>query len=81
MNEARVDDEPMHIGPYRIVGLLGEGGMGRVYLARESHPARDVALKVVRGASPSLVARLRREIETLAGLEHPGTLFTLEKTI
>jgi tetratricopeptide (TPR) repeat protein/predicted Ser/Thr protein kinase len=72
MNEARVDDEPMHIGPYRIVGLLGEGGMGRVYLARESHPARDVALKVVRGASPSLVARLRREIETLAGLEHPG---------
>ncbi len=72
MNEARVDDEPMYIGPYRIVGLLGEGGMGRVYLARESHPARDVALKVVRGASPSLIARLRREIETLAGLEHPG---------
>jgi len=60
------------IGPYRILGLLGEGGMGRVYLARERHPPREVALKIVRGASPSLVARLRREIETLAALEHPG---------
>ncbi len=65
-------DQPARIGPYRIVDVLGEGGMGRVYLAEETHPPRQVALKVVRGPSPSLVARLRREIETLAALEHPG---------
>ena len=66
------DTAPFTIGPYRILGLLGEGGMGRVYLAREAHPPREVALKIVRRASPNLAARLRREIETLAALEHPG---------
>ncbi|MBC6941740.1 MAG: serine/threonine protein kinase [Xanthomonadales bacterium] len=64
--------ELSRIGPYHIVGILGEGGMGRVYLARESHPPRQVALKVARGPAPNLAARLRREIETLAALEHPG---------
>ena len=63
---------PAQIGPYRILGLLGEGGMGRVYLAQESHPPREVALKVVRGMTGSAVARFRREIELLAQLEHPG---------
>jgi tetratricopeptide (TPR) repeat protein len=63
---------PERIGPYRILGLLGEGGMGRVYLAQESHPPREVALKVVRGLSASATARFRREIELLAQLEHPG---------
>lgn len=63
---------PERIGPYQVLGILGEGGMGRVYLARESHPPRDVALKVVRGLSSSALARFRREIELLAQLEHPG---------
>lgn len=63
---------PAAIGPYRILGLLGEGGMGRVYLAQQAHPQREVALKVVRGASGNAVARFRREVELLAQLEHPG---------
>ncbi|MCO5055673.1 serine/threonine-protein kinase [Thermomonas sp.] len=63
---------PGSIGPYRVTGLLGEGAMGRVYLARETHPAREVAIKVVRGISSAALDRFRREITILGQLEHPG---------
>jgi tetratricopeptide (TPR) repeat protein len=63
---------PAVIGPYRILGLLGEGAMGRVYLARESQPPRDVALKVMHALGRSALTRFRREVELLAQLEHPG---------
>lgn len=62
---------PPRIGPYRILGLIGEGGMGRVYRAREEHPPRDVALKLMRGMDSAARARFRREAELLAALEHP----------
>ncbi|HET8900256.1 MAG TPA: serine/threonine-protein kinase [Rhodanobacteraceae bacterium] len=60
------------IGPYRLLHLLGNGGMGHVWLAEEAHPRRQVALKLARTASPSLIARMQREIRTLAALEHPA---------
>ncbi|HET7845535.1 MAG TPA: protein kinase, partial [Xanthomonadales bacterium] len=62
---------PERIGAFTIVSLLGEGGMGRVYLAREDTPPREVALKVMRGVSAEGLARFRREMELLARLEHP----------
>ncbi len=62
---------PATIGQYRILGLLGEGGMGRVYLAQQTEPVRTVALKVVRALTGSARERLLREIDVLAQLEHP----------
>jgi eukaryotic-like serine/threonine-protein kinase len=63
---------PSRIGAYEILGLLGEGGMGRVYRARESNPPREVALKLLRGLDRGAEARFRREAALLAALEHPG---------
>lgn len=65
---------PTHIGPFKILGVLGEGAMGRVYRAEQKEPRREVALKVLRTAAASNndLARFRREVELLAELEHPG---------
>src|SRR5262245_7106398 len=65
----------MRLGVYEIVALLGAGGMGEVYRARDSKLKRDVALKVlpadVSGTSTWL-ARFQREAELLASLNHPN---------
>ncbi|MDQ7012685.1 MAG: serine/threonine-protein kinase, partial [Planctomycetota bacterium] len=65
---------PERLGEYRILGVLGEGGMGKVYLAEQSNPKRTVALKVIRPgwATPSLLRRFEHETEVLARLQHPG---------
>ena len=64
------------LGPYRITGLLGRGGMGAVYAAvREDDQYRkQVAVKVIPRlmADPAAVARFRSERQILANLEHPG---------
>ena len=69
--------EGVRVGPYRIDGLVGEGGMGRVYRAHRADGAyqQTVALKVVRQslalAGADVVARFRRERAALAALAHP----------
>jgi predicted Ser/Thr protein kinase len=62
------------LGGVRIERLIGEGGMGRVYEARQTNPARTVAVKVMRTSSPGVAAQLRfrREADALARLRHPG---------
>ncbi len=65
---------PQQIGKYQILGLLGRGGMGRVYLAEQVSPPRRVALKVLapRVVAPQSLARFALEAEVLARLQHPG---------
>jgi eukaryotic-like serine/threonine-protein kinase len=65
---------PTRIGRYRIVRLLGEGGMGAVYEAQQDQPRRSIALKVLRSAwaSPQLLRRFEQESQTLGRLHHPG---------
>lgn len=62
------------LGKYELLDLIGEGGMGAVYRARQDHPRRIVAIKIIRTAlaSPELVRRFEREAETLGKLHHPG---------
>lgn len=60
--------------PYRILGVLGEGGMGVVYLAERTDLGNQVAIKVLRDAwlSPSRRERFASEQRTLAQLNHPA---------
>ena len=65
---------PVTVGHYRIVRILGEGGMGTVYEAEQEHPRRTVALKVIKPgwASPELLRRFELESHALGRLQHPG---------
>jgi Tol biopolymer transport system component len=68
------------LGPYRILGPLGAGGMGEVYRAHDTRLGRDVALKVLSSRlapTPEVRARFEREARTISQLNHPNicTLF------
>src|SRR5215468_2983482 len=62
------------IARYRVVRLIGEGGMGAVYEAEQDHPRRTVALKVIKPGltSAELLRRFERESQALGRLQHPG---------
>ncbi len=62
------------IGHFKILEVLGEGGMGVVYLAEQESPHRTVALKVIRAGltSTRMLRRFEHEAEVLARLHHPG---------
>ena len=65
---------PESIGHYRILRVLGEGGMGAVYEAEQEHPRRTVALKVIKAvwSNPDLIRRFEQESQALGRLHHPG---------
>jgi hypothetical protein len=63
------------IGPYEVVALLGTGGMGEVYRARDPRLGREVAIKVLpeaTRASPERADRFEREARLLASINHPN---------
>ena len=73
------------VGPYQIVSLLGAGGMGEVYRARDTKLNRDIALKVLPKAfafDPDRLARFKREAQVLAALNHPhiAAIYGLEES-
>jgi serine/threonine-protein kinase len=66
-------------GRYRVTGVLGEGGMGKVYVGEQQmgSTVRKVAIKTLHGhlsKDPSVLARFHRECGTVAQLEHPNTI-------
>ena len=65
---------PETLGPFRIVRHIATGGMGTVYEAVQSNPARRVALKTMRSEllTSSLLSRFQREAEILGRLQHSG---------
>jgi serine/threonine protein kinase len=63
------------IGPYEVIALIGEGGMGRVWRAHHAALKRDDAIKVLPEAfvaDPERLARFQREAQVLASLNHPN---------
>ena len=69
--------EGTSLGPYRILGRIGAGGMGEVYRARDTRLDRDVAIKVLPGGfsnDQAAIKRFRREAKALASLSHPNIL-------
>src|SRR5262249_16880418 len=56
------------LGPYQVLGLLGAGGMGKVYKARDARLGRTVAIKILNERS----SRLEREARAASALNHPN---------
>lgn len=75
---AAADDSlPPTIGGYTIVRLIGQGGMGRVYLARDEKLRRDVAIKVLhpsKARDPAAARRFLREGRATAAVDHPHVM-------
>ncbi len=69
------------IGRYRLLELIGEGGMGEVYLAEQQEPVvRRVALKIIKAGmdTKQVVARFEAERQALATMDHPGIAKVLD---
>src|SRR6266478_10076989 len=75
--EVDVPDKHWRLGDYEILDEIGRGGMGVIYLARQRHPNRTVAVKRVlnyHADSHETLMRFRREADAAASLDHPNVL-------
>src|SRR5262245_1098522 len=63
-----------HIGPYKLLELLGEGGMGEVWLAEQHDPHRRVALKLIKVGmdTQQVLGRFEAERQAIALMDHPN---------
>src|SRR5215813_10549162 len=72
------------LGSHEIIALLGKGGMGEVYRARDTNLKREVAIKILPdeiSRDASRLSRFQREAEVLASLNHPNiaAIYDLEE--
>src|SRR5580698_2333922 len=75
--EAQTMTTPDALGPYKLGAMIGEGGMGAVYRARDTRLNRDVAIKVLPpsfAADPARVRRFQAEARAAGALSHPNIL-------
>ena len=74
VNESAREELPDRVGPFAVVGKLGEGGMGVVFEARQTSPERPIALKVLRATASGerREKQFQREAGALARLSHPA---------
>lgn len=72
---------PERLGHYRVLGLIGRGGLGEVYLAEDERNGEEVAIKLLTGASSTnqrALNRFRREFEVLAEFDHPHVVRVID---
>ncbi|MBK5219588.1 MAG: protein kinase [Thermoleophilia bacterium] len=77
VRDSQLFDEGEALGEFRILGRLGEGGMGVVYLARDERLGRQVALKVIApqlGSDPEFRERFEAEARSAAAIDHPNVV-------
>ncbi|XXX81860.1 protein kinase [Sorangium sp. So ce134] len=70
-----------HIGPYRLLGRLGQGGMGVVYRGKHAETGQTAAIKTIFSASELTIASIRREIYALGRLQHPGVVRIVDQGV
>jgi serine/threonine-protein kinase len=62
------------LGPYELRDLIGSGGMGNVYRARDPRLRRDVAVKILKASDPTAVERFQSEARAVAAITHPNIM-------